>query len=41
MRRSRNLPLPAGRLDNIIFVSGITTVTRVTSGLVNHLRGME
>ncbi len=24
MRRSRNLPLPAGRLDYIIFVSGIT-----------------
>jgi hypothetical protein len=23
MRRSRNLPLPAGRLDYIIFVSGI------------------
>ncbi len=23
MRRSRNLPLPAGRLDCIIFVSGI------------------
>ncbi len=25
MRRSRNLPLPAGRLDYIIFVSGIST----------------
>ncbi len=23
MRRSRNLPLPAGRLDYIIFVSGM------------------
>ncbi len=23
MRRSRNLPLPVGRLDYIIFVSGI------------------
>ncbi len=26
MRRSRNLPLPAGRLDYIIFVSGINVV---------------
>ncbi len=25
MRRSRNLPLPAGRLDYIIFVSGINS----------------
>ncbi len=27
MRRSRNLPLPAGRLDYIIFVSGIIPIT--------------
>ncbi len=26
MRRSRNLPLPAGKLDYIIFVSGITAM---------------
>ncbi len=28
MRRSRNLPLPAGRLDYIIFASGISGIKR-------------
>ncbi len=30
MRRSRKLPLPAGRLDYIIFVSGISKIKHST-----------
>jgi hypothetical protein len=37
MRRSRNLPLPAGRLDYIIFVSGIMQWAKLNwSNILDH-----